>query len=142
MGVGPVDGVAEAFEDRELSTEKCLFALACTDSAGLESSAIDDHAVDRRLDSNGARAAGTVGASRKFKKPVEPAAEPERKPEGASQKADAKASWTDGWRVQGASLAQQIRTGRQVRKGWARGRKLSRTVTEGTGGMKFARTAS
>jgi hypothetical protein len=37
--------------------------------------------------------------------------------------------------VQGASQAQEIRTERQVRKGRARGRKLSRTATEGTGGM-------
>ena len=36
-----------------LSTEIDGFALACTDWAGLRFSAIDDHAVDRRLDSKG-----------------------------------------------------------------------------------------
>ncbi len=92
----------------KLSTKFVDFALACTDWTGLRFSAIDDHAVDRRLDSKGPERQEQQAQAESSIKPNEPAAEPEQKPEDASPKADAKASWTDRRMVQGASQVREV----------------------------------
>lgn len=72
-------------------------------------SAIDDHAVDRRLDSKGPGRQEQQAQAESSNSRSSPRRSRSGKLEGASLKAEAKASWTDGLRVQGVSQAQEVR---------------------------------
>lgn len=122
-----------------LSTEKSVFALACTDRARLMFSAIDDHAVDRRLDSKGPGRREQQAQAESSNSRSSP-----RRSRSGNRRAQVRrqtrrqAGRTDG-ECRARARHRRSGTGRQVRKDRARSGGASRSFkngSEGTGRME------